>query len=239
MSTHALYRFFDEAGELLYVGVTMNPAARWKQHSQDKSWWTSVANITVEPHRDRKAVLEAEALAIKTEHPRYNVVHSLVTSQPQLRASWYCVTCMEPIEDNDGYILVRYKDIYRYEAGQRYLRKDTGEVQVPSPAPWNPYHATCRPEQVPPYIEEFEVGFEVDFRPDVGFWIPVVELRTAGDALRWTCRLLGLGWLGSTNWDLILFYVAHGGPSKTADLSYASWFAPPSYNGVPEEAADA
>lgn len=76
MSVHALYRFFDAGGELLYLGITLNPAARWKQHSHDKTWSTEVANIVIEPHPDRAAVLEAERLAIVTEKPRYNVVYN-------------------------------------------------------------------------------------------------------------------------------------------------------------------
>lgn len=32
MSQYCLYRFYDRAGVLLYVGITMNPVARWRQH---------------------------------------------------------------------------------------------------------------------------------------------------------------------------------------------------------------
>ncbi|WP_224279095.1 GIY-YIG nuclease family protein [Nocardioides lacusdianchii] len=75
-ATHALYRFHSADGTLLYVGITADPGTRWRAHSHDKPWWHEVANVTVEQHPDRQAVLEAERAAIIAEQPRYNVVHN-------------------------------------------------------------------------------------------------------------------------------------------------------------------
>jgi predicted GIY-YIG superfamily endonuclease len=75
-STHALYRFFDISGQLLYAGITMNPSRRWAKHRDEKPWWHDVANITIETHPGRKAVLTAERHAIQTERPLYNVNHN-------------------------------------------------------------------------------------------------------------------------------------------------------------------
>jgi hypothetical protein len=75
-ATHALYRFYATDGALLYVGITADPGTRWRAHSHDKPWWHEVANVTVEQHPDRTAVLEAERAAIVAEQPRYNVVHN-------------------------------------------------------------------------------------------------------------------------------------------------------------------
>lgn len=74
--THALYRFFGHAGELLYIGITANPGARWPKHISGKPWWTEVSKIDIESHPDRPIVLAAEKLAIQNERPRYNVVYS-------------------------------------------------------------------------------------------------------------------------------------------------------------------
>ncbi len=79
-ATHALYRFYATDGALLYVGITADPGARWRKHAHDKPWWQEVANITVELHPSRRAVLEAERASIITEKPRYNVVHNRGTS---------------------------------------------------------------------------------------------------------------------------------------------------------------
>jgi predicted GIY-YIG superfamily endonuclease len=73
---HALYRFFDQSGELLYVGITMDLPARMGNHRRDKPWWTDAAWIGIEHFDNRAAALEAERMAIKAETPRYNVVHN-------------------------------------------------------------------------------------------------------------------------------------------------------------------
>lgn len=44
-TTHALYRFYDAAGALLYVGITIDPGSRWRSHAHDKPWWQQVAQI--------------------------------------------------------------------------------------------------------------------------------------------------------------------------------------------------
>lgn len=73
---HALYRFYDAGGLLLYIGVTLDPGARWKSHRKDRPWWHHVAQVTLEVHSSRLAVLEAERAAILAEKPLHNVVHN-------------------------------------------------------------------------------------------------------------------------------------------------------------------
>lgn len=68
----AVYRLFNQAGELLYVGASWNPKARIPSH-QDKPWWPQVAKSTIEWHPDRATALHFEASAIVEEHPLYNV----------------------------------------------------------------------------------------------------------------------------------------------------------------------
>jgi predicted GIY-YIG superfamily endonuclease len=74
--SHALYRFFSGDDELLYIGISLEPAARWGQHRADKPWWSEVATVTVETVADRELALAAEREAIIAEQPRYNVVHN-------------------------------------------------------------------------------------------------------------------------------------------------------------------
>lgn len=71
----ALYRFFDQAGELLYVGISANPAGRWDQHRHDKPWWSEVATVGIQEFPSRPAVEDAERVAIRSERPRYNLTH--------------------------------------------------------------------------------------------------------------------------------------------------------------------
>lgn len=77
---HALYRFFDAAGQLLYVGLTVDPGSRWKNHSKRKTWWYDVANSTMEWFPSRKAVEAAEILAIRNERPLHNVLHNIANA---------------------------------------------------------------------------------------------------------------------------------------------------------------
>lgn len=73
---HALYRLYDESGQLLYVGISVDPGKRLAQHRSDKKWWSEVSNITIQPMATRKVALAAEREAIKDERPVYNLVHN-------------------------------------------------------------------------------------------------------------------------------------------------------------------
>lgn len=69
-----LYRLYNRAGFLLYVGITDNVFRRWKEHSRDKPWWSEVHKFTQDWFPDRAAVEAAERHAISSERPLYNVV---------------------------------------------------------------------------------------------------------------------------------------------------------------------
>lgn len=73
---HALYRFYDAADVLLYIGITVHLPARLSRHRDEKEWWRSVARMTVEQFPDRDAVLAAEKAAIRIERPLHNVQHN-------------------------------------------------------------------------------------------------------------------------------------------------------------------
>lgn len=71
-----LYRMFNHKLQLLYVGITSNPATRLGQHAQEKQWFPEVAEIRLEHYETRAALLAAEREAIETENPRHNVTYS-------------------------------------------------------------------------------------------------------------------------------------------------------------------
>lgn len=83
--THVLYRFYSATGQLLYVGITMNPPQRFKSHRDSKEWWPTVSGITVENYSSRDELAQAERRAIQVEHPLHNVVHAKAT--PAIRAA--------------------------------------------------------------------------------------------------------------------------------------------------------
>jgi predicted GIY-YIG superfamily endonuclease/antitoxin (DNA-binding transcriptional repressor) of toxin-antitoxin stability system len=68
----ALYRCFDAAGGLLYVGITTDIAERCRQHASTSPWWPLVEQRTREWHPNRPDAERAETTAIETERPKYN-----------------------------------------------------------------------------------------------------------------------------------------------------------------------
>lgn len=72
-SDHCVYRVFDEVGQLLYVGVSSDVFLRFAQHAQRAPWVAYVASVTFEQHPTREAAEAAEAEAIRTEDPVWNM----------------------------------------------------------------------------------------------------------------------------------------------------------------------
>jgi predicted GIY-YIG superfamily endonuclease len=72
---NVLYRFYNKAGTLLYVGITAKPPERFRHHLA-KQWWAEVANIAVESYDSYEELVAVERMAIQQEHPLYNLVHN-------------------------------------------------------------------------------------------------------------------------------------------------------------------
>lgn len=69
----ALYRFFDESGALLYVGITANLEDRLAHHERNKPWWPEVFSKHIEWFDTRPPARAAELKAILEERPIHNV----------------------------------------------------------------------------------------------------------------------------------------------------------------------
>lgn len=67
-----VYRLVDKAGELVYVGMTVNPGDRIGVHRK-KSWWPEVDDVLLERFSSVDEARAAEARAIRTESPRCNI----------------------------------------------------------------------------------------------------------------------------------------------------------------------
>lgn len=70
-----VYRLYNEAGDLLYVGVTVGTNLRFQQHQQ-WAWWVEVDDWTTTLYPSRRKALAAEREAIETELPRYNLQYN-------------------------------------------------------------------------------------------------------------------------------------------------------------------
>jgi predicted GIY-YIG superfamily endonuclease len=72
----ALYRLYDAADALLYIGITKNPKERFYGHAY-KSWWKQVARKDVTwLNADWRSALKIEAKAIREERPAFNGTHN-------------------------------------------------------------------------------------------------------------------------------------------------------------------
>lgn len=70
---HLVYRCWDAAGRLLYIGATNSYSQRMSHHRARTSWWPDVVSVSTESHPDRAAALAAELAAIGAERPVHNL----------------------------------------------------------------------------------------------------------------------------------------------------------------------
>lgn len=110
MKKTALYRHFDKNGVLLYIGISSSATARAVQHHNGSRWADLIARIDVEHYATREEALAAEAAAIKTEKPPYNVAGNSVP------ASWAILDINEGWADGwyrDFADILRMLDFFR------------------------------------------------------------------------------------------------------------------------------
>lgn len=82
--TH-LYRHFDAAHNLLYVGVTCDTEARKAAHKTSSHWFSDVDTIEFVEFSDRESALNAEIIAIIQDRPKWNVIGNpdAISGQPR------------------------------------------------------------------------------------------------------------------------------------------------------------
>jgi predicted GIY-YIG superfamily endonuclease len=68
-----VYRLYSEPGDLLYVGCTVDPWARFKAHGRRQPWWDEVTSSEVIWYDSMQVAAGVEQQAIFTEHPVYNL----------------------------------------------------------------------------------------------------------------------------------------------------------------------
>lgn len=70
----AVYRCYNEAGALMYVGIADNLGQRLRRHDRDAPWWNDVASIRIERYEERADALAAERRTIRMAQPIYNKI---------------------------------------------------------------------------------------------------------------------------------------------------------------------
>lgn len=75
----AVYRIYDSADGLLYVGITNDTETRWRDHLLTKPWWqTDAHRYEVAWYPTRADAMAEEQRAIQHEHPKYNWMHTVL-----------------------------------------------------------------------------------------------------------------------------------------------------------------
>jgi len=80
---HYLYRHFNAAGGLLYIGITRNVKLRNNCHNHASPWWDEVASTTIEELPTRDDALRAEEVAIEVERPIHNHPRAITIKLPR------------------------------------------------------------------------------------------------------------------------------------------------------------
>ncbi|MER8158139.1 hypothetical protein [Streptomyces sp. NPDC094472] len=80
-----MYRLYDAAGTLLYIGSAYDPEARCKAH-RNKPWWPEVARRAEEWFDFRGCAYKEEMKAIASEGPKHNAMGSPSYRTPDTEA---------------------------------------------------------------------------------------------------------------------------------------------------------
>jgi predicted GIY-YIG superfamily endonuclease len=83
--TQVLYRHYDSAGNLLYVGVSLNALVRLQQH-KTSHWCDDITRVDIQKFASRQEVLEAERVAITSENPVHNIKRPKPKSAKEIKA---------------------------------------------------------------------------------------------------------------------------------------------------------
>ena len=82
MGMTCVYRLYDDAWNLLYVGVTQTDLAhRFNGHSRVKEWWPNVTRVRIEWHTEVYKALDHERESSGMSVPSSTSVHESIRSR--------------------------------------------------------------------------------------------------------------------------------------------------------------
>ena len=73
----SVYRYYDRAGMLIYVGITRQGMGRNLQHNGGAEWWEHVSSQEVEHYPTRKQAADREKALIRQYRPPFNKQHNI------------------------------------------------------------------------------------------------------------------------------------------------------------------
>ncbi len=71
---HAVYQLFGADDELLYIGMTKNPKARFATHKYSKDWWPLVVRHEIEWYPTYREARVVETRLLRQHRPPRNPV---------------------------------------------------------------------------------------------------------------------------------------------------------------------
>jgi predicted DNA-binding transcriptional regulator AlpA/predicted GIY-YIG superfamily endonuclease len=110
-----VYRAYDIDDQLLYVGMSDQPAKRIRTHQLNGARWADqLARVDLKYYADRESAALAESAAIVTERPRHNITG---LSRPKARSVIPTHEVVDPLVDLDwlaAYLGKPKKTIYSW-----------------------------------------------------------------------------------------------------------------------------
>lgn len=88
MSAHYVYRCYEQGGNLAYVGATGNLVGRLTTHSYTSWWAPTIAKVRAKVYPTKEIARKFEAVAIRVEHPRWNVMGRWPTHNQWTEQQW-------------------------------------------------------------------------------------------------------------------------------------------------------
>jgi predicted GIY-YIG superfamily endonuclease len=73
---HVVYRAYDDADRLLYIGCTLDFERRQAEHRWHRPWADRIARWETTEYPDQASALAAEEQAIASERPEFNAMYN-------------------------------------------------------------------------------------------------------------------------------------------------------------------
>jgi hypothetical protein len=137
--TTEVYRFYNDAGHLLYVGITDNWPARFHEHAKKSAWYKEARRIDLKPFDSREDALAEELSAIHNEDPLWNINGSAKAS-----ATEHYKKIVEWVESENWF--EPYHEVIVQELGEALNNMDIGVWNFPES--WQNHRKLYAPEFV-------------------------------------------------------------------------------------------
>lgn len=125
----AVYRLYDAEDRLLYVGITVNPKSRLRDHRTKKPWWHEVARTETRWFDTRPEAEDVEGVAIRDERPLYDATH-------RMGGGWRTHESRRGVERNGIYYMREGADCAGCGHQATWHNENAGRCWVAGEAEW-------------------------------------------------------------------------------------------------------